>query len=189
MEPYYTRAENLIGASGKAGNIQGRLIEGGNIFEGVEVEDPTPPTATPYFSALFRDAAKSLGYHPFPGPNATLSEAHTNPDGVFRPGCVFCGFCNMYGCMIGAKAQPTNVFLPVIKRHKNVTIRTGPRVRRLVRENLERPGAGSHVQRFIRRRGFSTCRPGNFGYLDPEQYAAAAFVGNWRALSSRNGER
>jgi len=135
MEPYYTRAENLIGASGKAGNIQGRLIEGGNIFEGVRSgEYPTPPTATPYFSALFRDAAKSLGYHPFPGPNATLSEAHTNPDGVSRPGCVFCGFCNMYGCMIGAKAQPTNVLLPVIKRHKNVTIRTGPWVRRLVRE-------------------------------------------------------
>ena len=135
MEPYYTRAENLIGASGKAGNIQGRLIEGGNIFEGVRSgEYPTPPTTTPYFSALFRDAAKSLGYHPFPGPNATLSEAHTNPDGVSRPGCVFCGFCNMYGCMIGAKAQPTNVLLPVIKRHKNVTIRTGPWVRRLVRE-------------------------------------------------------
>jgi gluconate 2-dehydrogenase alpha chain len=136
MEPYYTRAENLIGASGKAGNIRGKLIEGGNIFEGWRSgEYPTPPTTTPYFSSLFREAVKSLGYHPFPAPTGTLSEAYTNPDGVSRPGCTYCGFCNMYGCMIGAKAQPTSLLLPVIKRHNNISIRTGTWIRRLSQDS------------------------------------------------------
>jgi gluconate 2-dehydrogenase alpha chain len=126
MEPFYTRAEALLGVSGKAGNIQGKRIDGGNIFEGPRSgEYPNPPTTTPYFSSLFYDATKSFGYHPFPAPTGTLSQAYTNPDGVSRPGCTYCGFCNMYGCMIGAKAQPTSLLLPVIRKHKNITIRTG----------------------------------------------------------------
>src|SRR5262249_42864655 len=34
IEPYYTRAEEMMGTSGKAGNLKGKKIEGGNIFEG-----------------------------------------------------------------------------------------------------------------------------------------------------------
>jgi len=132
LEPYYTRAEMMIGLSGKAGNLRGRQIEGGNIFEGWRsTEYPTPPTKIPYFSTLFQDGAKSLGYHPYPSPAATPSIPFTNPDGVSRPGCTYCGFCERYGCMIGAKAQPTTVLLPVIKRHKNVSIRTEAQVRRI----------------------------------------------------------
>jgi gluconate 2-dehydrogenase alpha chain len=140
MEPYYTRAELLIGASGKAGNLRGKQIEGGNIFEGWRsAEYPTPPTKIPFFSALFRDAANSLGYHTYPSPAATLSTLYTNPDGVSRAGCTYCGFCERFGCMIGAKAQPTNVLLPVIKKHRNVSIRTRANVRRILRE-----GTGSN---------------------------------------------
>ncbi len=136
MEPYYTRAEALLGVSGKAGNIRGKRIEGGNIFEGPRTgEYPNPPTTTPYFSSLFGEAAKSLGYHPFPAPTGTLSQAYTNPDGVSRPGCTYCGYCNMYGCMIGAKAQPTSLLLPVIRKHKNISIRTGAWVRRILHED------------------------------------------------------
>ena len=48
IEPYYTRADKLVGASGKAGNIRGKLIEGGNIFEGPRSEEyPTPPPSCP----------------------------------------------------------------------------------------------------------------------------------------------
>src|SRR5947209_12677586 len=32
LEPFYERAEYEIGVSGKAGNLQGRKIEGGNVF-------------------------------------------------------------------------------------------------------------------------------------------------------------
>src|SRR5216683_4814684 len=33
LEPYYDRAEYELGVSGKAGNLQGRKIDGGNVFE------------------------------------------------------------------------------------------------------------------------------------------------------------
>jgi gluconate 2-dehydrogenase alpha chain len=132
LEPHYTRAEVLLGVSGKAGNLRGTRIEGGNIFEGWRsAEYPTPPTKIPYVASLFGAAAKSLGYHPYPIPAATTSVAYTNPDGVSRPGCTYCGFCDRFGCMIGAKAQPTNVLLPVIQKRKNVSIRTGACVRRI----------------------------------------------------------
>ncbi|MFN0166999.1 MAG: GMC family oxidoreductase [Bryobacteraceae bacterium] len=133
LEPYYTRAERLMGISGKAGNLKGRAIPGGNIFEGWRSEEyPTPPMKTPYLAALFRDACSTLGYHPYPLPAATTSVAYTNPDQVSRAGCSYCGYCERFGCMIGAKAQPTNTLLPVIRRRPNVEIRTGAWVRRIV---------------------------------------------------------
>jgi gluconate 2-dehydrogenase alpha chain len=146
LEPYYTRADVLLGISGKAGNIRGKLIEGGNIFEGWRsAEYPTPPTKIPYCSALFRDAAKSLGYHPYPVPAATISQVYTNPDGVARAGCTYCGFCERFGCMIGAKAQPTNTLLPVIQKRKNVSIRTGASVRRIGHDTTQSGGRARGV--------------------------------------------
>jgi gluconate 2-dehydrogenase alpha chain len=133
MEPYYMRAERMLGISGKAGNIGGKKIAGGNIFEGSRsAEYPTPPTKIPYFSALFNDAAKTLGYHPYPSPAANLSEPYTNPDGISRSACFYCGFCERFGCMVGAKAQPTNTLLPLIQEKKNISIRSGAAVRRVI---------------------------------------------------------
>src|SRR6266480_2141269 len=130
-----------MGISGKAGNLRGKQIAGGNIFEGWRsAEYPTPPTKIPYFSAMFHDAAKSLGYHPYPVPAATTSQTYTNPDGVSRAGCTYCGFCERFGCMIGAKAQPTNTLLPVIQKCKNVSIRTGAQVRRIVHDTVQNKG-------------------------------------------------
>src|SRR5690348_10562665 len=71
MEPYFTRAERLIGAAGKAGNLKGKRVEGGNAFESWRsTEFPLPPGKLGYTSTKFRDAARSLGYHPFPIPAA-----------------------------------------------------------------------------------------------------------------------
>ena len=124
LEPFYTRAEKLLGISGKVGL---------DPFEGPHsAEYPTPPQKTAYFPSLFANAARSLGYHPFPTPSANLSEAYRNPDGIVRPPCQYCGFCERFGCMVGAKAQPTNTLLPVIARHKNVIVRTGANVRRVL---------------------------------------------------------
>ncbi len=133
IEPYYTRADKLVGSSGKAGNIRGKLIEGGNTFEGPRSEEyPTPPTKQPYFASVFESAARSLGYHPYPNPAATLSQGYTNPDGITRPGCIYCGFCERFGCMIGAKTQPTNTLMPIIEKQKSVTLKNGCTVRRIV---------------------------------------------------------
>jgi len=142
LEPFYTRVDKLLGSSGQAGNIRGKLINGGNIFEGWRSEEyPTPPTKVPYFSSLFRDAAKSLGYHPYPAPSANISRAYTNPDGISRGGCTYCGFCGRFGCMVGAKAQPTNVLLPIIQKRKNVSLRIGAWVRRVLFDPTRKPSA------------------------------------------------
>src|SRR5262247_3019644 len=46
LEPFYDRAEYDLGVSGKAGNLQGRKIEGGNIFEAASHRDL--PMARPF---------------------------------------------------------------------------------------------------------------------------------------------
>jgi gluconate 2-dehydrogenase alpha chain len=133
IEPYYWRSEQLIGVCGKAGNLQNRKVDGGNVFEGPRSHEyPVPPHKMAYAPALFEEAARSLGYHPYPVPTATLSRAYTNPDGVSRAACAYCGYCTRYGCMIGAKAQPTNVLMPVLQKQKNFSLRTRCSVRRIV---------------------------------------------------------
>ena len=34
LEPYYWKVEQMLGISGKAGNIRGNIVEGGNPFQG-----------------------------------------------------------------------------------------------------------------------------------------------------------
>jgi gluconate 2-dehydrogenase alpha chain len=136
LEPHYWYTEQLMGVSGKAGNVRGKLIDGGNIFESPRANEyPTPPLKHSYVSHMFEEASRKLGYHPYPTPSANLSENFTNPDGISRPGCAYCGHCTRFGCMIGAKAQPTNTLLPVLRKHKSFQLRTGSWVRRIVHEN------------------------------------------------------
>jgi gluconate 2-dehydrogenase alpha chain len=143
IEPYYTRADKLCGVSGKAGNIQGKIDPAGNVFEGARSEEyPVPPHKNPYFASLFHEAAKSLGYHPYPNACAILSTDYTNPDGASRPGCVYCGFCDRFGCMIGAKSQPTNTLLPLVEKQQRVAIRTGVSVRRIMYDKNSRKATG-----------------------------------------------
>jgi gluconate 2-dehydrogenase alpha chain len=133
LEPHYWRAEQMMGVGGKAANLRGRIVEGGNPFEGPRAQDyPLPPLKRSYLSTLFEQGVKTLGYHPHPVPAATLSEFYTNPDGIARPGCVYCGYCERFGCMIGAKAQPSNTVLPVLQRRQNFEMRTGSWVRRII---------------------------------------------------------
>jgi gluconate 2-dehydrogenase alpha chain len=133
LEPYYWRAEQMMGVGGKAGNLRGKKITAGNIFEAPRSHEyPNPPHKTNYVMTEFTRAARELGYHPYPVPTATLSQTYRNPDGVTRPGCAYCGYCNRYGCMIGAKAQPSNTLLPVVTARKNFELRSPCWVRRIV---------------------------------------------------------
>ncbi|HEV3200242.1 MAG TPA: GMC family oxidoreductase, partial [Bryobacteraceae bacterium] len=142
LEPYYWRAEQMMGIGGKAGNLRGQIVEGGNPFEGPRsYEFPNPPHPQTYLVSLFTKTARELGYHPFPTPAATLSQTYRNPDGITRSGCAYCGYCLRYGCMIGAKAQPTNTLLPLLAKRKNFTLRTGCSVRRV----LHREGKAAGV--------------------------------------------
>ncbi|MEO8097412.1 MAG: GMC family oxidoreductase [Acidobacteriota bacterium] len=136
LEAHYWRAEQMLGVGGKAGNIQGRIVEGGNPFEAPrQHEYPLPPLKDAYLSTLFADASKKLGYHPYPQPAANLSEAYRNPDGITRAPCAYCGYCERFGCMVGAKAQPSNTLMPVLARHKNFELRPGAWVRRIIHKD------------------------------------------------------
>lgn len=164
VEPYYTKADKLVGASGKAGNIRGKVIEGGNVFEGARSEEyPTPPTKTPYYASLFKDAALKLGYHPYPNPAAILSTNHTNPDGISRPACFYCGFCDRFGCMVGAKAQPTNTLLPIVEKQKAVTLRHGCWVRRILYDKKD--GGRATGVSYIDANGEETIQPADLVIL------------------------
>src|SRR5215813_12193657 len=70
LEPSYDRFEKLLGISGKAGNLRGKIIEGGNVFEGPrQNEYPNKPLVQTMAGSLMVKAANELGYHPFPAPS------------------------------------------------------------------------------------------------------------------------
>ena len=141
LEPHYWRAEQMMGVGGKAGNLNGKIVEGGNPFEGPRRHEyPVPPLKNSHLSVLFEAGAKKLGYRPHTAPAANLSETYKNPDGITRPGCAYCGYCERFGCMIGAKSQPSNTLLPVLQRRKNFELRTGCWVRRIVHKDGKATG-------------------------------------------------
>ncbi|MGA2945392.1 MAG: GMC family oxidoreductase, partial [Xanthobacteraceae bacterium] len=125
LEPYYDRFEYLAGISGKAGNLNGVIQDGGNPFEGPRKRDyPLPPMKMTYAPTVFAEAARSLGYHPFPSPSANLSAAYTNPLGIKMGQCTYCGFCERFGCANYSKASPQTAVLPVLMRKSNFEART-----------------------------------------------------------------
>jgi gluconate 2-dehydrogenase alpha chain len=86
LEPYYDRAEYDLGVSGKAGNVQGRKIDGGNVFEAPRKREyPLPPLLDDQAGIWFHAAAKKLGYNPFPTPRAIISQPYNG-----RPACTYC---------------------------------------------------------------------------------------------------
>lgn len=135
LEPHYDRFEQVYGICGKAGNLQGAIQDGGNPFEGPRVRDyPNPPSKESHAGSLFVRAARSLGYHPFPMPSANATRSYVNPYGVALGSCVYCGYCERFGCEVGAKASPQTTVLPVLLGHPNFQLRTGANV---VRVNLD----------------------------------------------------
>ncbi|MBO9512619.1 MAG: GMC family oxidoreductase [Variovorax sp.] len=138
LEPHYDRFEYLCGIAGKAGNLKGAIVEGGNPFEGPrQREYPTPPMKMSYPPTLFAQAAREMGYKPFPQPSANMSQAYTNPLGVQLAPCTYCGFCEKFGCGNYSKATAQTTILPVLMRRPNFTLRTEAEVTRI---NLDSTG-------------------------------------------------
>ena len=132
LEPHYDRFEKLCGVSGQAGNLQGKLISGGNPFEGPRSEHyPNKPIKTAVAPAMFGAAAASLGYHPFPTPTATSSAPYVNPEGITLGGCEYCGHCNRTACEANAKASPNVNIVPVLRTEPKFELRTRAFVTRL----------------------------------------------------------
>jgi gluconate 2-dehydrogenase alpha chain len=108
LEPYYDKVEYVIGVAGKAGNIKAKIDTAGNIFEGPRAREyPMPPLRRTDFIDRMADAARKLGWHPFPGPAAVNSQPYQN-----RPTCTYHGFCSGGGCHVNAKGSTAVTTIP-----------------------------------------------------------------------------
>lgn len=127
--PYYEKVERELGVSGKAGNINGKIIEGGNPFESPRRDDyPMPPLKAGAADHLFVKACKELGYHPFPQATAINSVPYNG-----RPACTYCGFCHGFPCHNGAKGTTKFTHLAKALATGNLEIRPFARVYRVNR--------------------------------------------------------
>ena len=143
LEPYYDRFEYLCGIAGKAGNLRGELRDGGNRNEGMRRRDfPTPPMKETYSCHLFSEGARRAGYNSFPIPSGNMSQPYTNPDGLKLKPCMFCGYCERFGCEHYAKSSPHTVVLPTLLRQKNFELRTGAHVTQVVTDASKKQATG-----------------------------------------------
>ncbi len=138
LEPFYDKVEYDIGVAGKAGNLQGAKIDGGNVFEAPrQREYPLPALLKDQPSVLFEAGAKKLGYHPFSSPHAILSQPYKG-----RPACTYCTYCQAFGCYVGAKSSILVTKLPEADATGNVAIRTGAMCYRI---NSDKSGRATGV--------------------------------------------
>ncbi|HMN57975.1 MAG TPA: GMC family oxidoreductase [Ottowia sp.] len=132
LEPHFDRFEYVCGISGQAGNLGGQTQAGGNPFEGPRKRGfPLPPLPTLLNGKMFGDAAKAMGYHPFPLPSANLSDTWTNEYGMQLGPCNFCGFCERFGCINYSKSAPQTCILGALKHKPNFSYRTHAEVIRV----------------------------------------------------------
>ena len=82
---------------------------------------------------LFEPAAKKLGYHPFSTPRAILSQPYNG-----RPACTYCGFCQAFGCHVGAKSSILVTKLPEADATGNFKLVTGAMCYRVNSDNSGR---------------------------------------------------
>jgi choline dehydrogenase-like flavoprotein len=118
LEPYYTKAEWDLGISG---------LGGSNPFDGPRSRRyPLPPMPVKSSGVLFERAAKKLGLHPFPAPLAVLSQSYRG-----RAACVHCGFCESFGCEMGAKSSTLAALIPTAVKTGLCEVRPNSYVRRI----------------------------------------------------------
>jgi gluconate 2-dehydrogenase alpha chain len=163
LEPYFAHFERVAGVSGKAGNLNGEIIAGGNPLEGRRSSEfPLPALADVYGASMFAKAAKELGYHPFSMPAANASQAYTNPYGVQMGPCNFCGYCERFGCFNYSKASPQTTILPVLKKRPNFELRTQSQV---IRVNLDASGKRATGVTYIDAQGREVEQPADMVIL------------------------
>ena len=132
LEPHYDTFEYLCGTSGTAGNLGGQKQSVGNPFEGARSRPyPTPAQKQPYGPTLWAQAAKEMGYQPFPQPSGNLSQGYTNPMGVTLGPCTYCNFCERFGCGNYSKASPQVTILPSLVRSPKFEARVNCEVTRI----------------------------------------------------------
>ncbi len=150
LEPFYDQVEYAVGVSGQAGNVQGRINNAGNIFEGArQREYPMGPLRSSPFTELMGAAAKNLGWNPFQGPAAITSEVYQG-----RPPCQYHGFCNGGGCHVRSKSSTAFTTIPVAMETGNLDVVAFARVSRIHSDENGRVTAVEYIK-------------GNQSYLQP----------------------
>ena len=138
LEQHYDFFEKVCGTSGKAGNINGKIVPGGNPLEGPRTDEfPLPPLQQTYAQEVFEKASREVGFHPYPAPAANASAPYTNPYGVRLGPCNYCGYCENYGCYMYSKASPQTTILPVLLKKPNFELRTNSYVTKV---NVDKSG-------------------------------------------------
>ncbi|KQL46677.1 GMC family oxidoreductase [Brevibacillus choshinensis] len=130
LEPYFDKFERMAGISGEENPLGGKRSQ----------PYPTPPMKMTPSMKMFQEASKKKNLHPYMMPSANLSEAYTNPDGVSRAACQYCGYCERFGCEYGAKADPVVTVIPVAKKTGKFEIRTHSQVRRVLHNGKKATG-------------------------------------------------
>ena len=136
LEPYYDKFEYVAAVSGKAGNLRGKIVPGGNPFEAPRARDYPLPPLTPILSnTMFAEASQKMGYHPFPRPSANASRAYTNPDGARFGACQYCGYCQRFGCEANAKGSPHLTVIPAAMRQPTFELRANAWVTKVLKDS------------------------------------------------------
>src|SRR5436190_1599109 len=141
LEPYYDRIEYEMGVSGQAGNIKGTIDQRGNVFEGPRARAyPMPPLRSTGFIDRMADAARGLGWHPFPGPASINSRPYQN-----RSACMYHGFCNKGGCHVDAKNGPHLTTIPRAQETGHLKVVTRAHVTSIDTDNSGRVTGVTYV--------------------------------------------
>ena len=136
LEPYYDRFERVAAVSGKAGNLGGKIVDGGNPFEGPRAREyPLPPLTQILSGTMFTEAATKAGYHPFPRPTANASQAYVNEYGAHFGACQYCGYCQKYGCEANAKGSPHVAVIPAAMKSPDFELRTNSWVTKVLKDS------------------------------------------------------
>ena len=118
LEPYYTKVEWEIGVSGLAG---------ASPFDPPRSKPyPMPPLPVKGSGVIFEQAARKLGWHPFPAPMAILSQPRPG-----RSACINCGFCLAFGCEVGAKSSSLAAAIRMAEKTGRCEIRPNSYVHRV----------------------------------------------------------
>jgi gluconate 2-dehydrogenase alpha chain len=129
LEADYDYVERAIGVSGRAARVAGMPVDPeGNHFEAERSRPyPMPPLRSAGWPRLLADAARGLGWHPYPAPAAINSEPY---DG--RGTCTYCGFCQSNGCHVDAKGGTGATVIPRAEATGLLKVVTGARVTEIV---------------------------------------------------------
>ncbi len=141
LEPYYTRAERIVGVAGpKEDPVRWR-----------SEPYPLPAHALSYTSQVLAKGCRKLGLGLVPNAVATLSVPY---DG--RPNCNYCGNCAR-GCPRRDKGSVDVTFIPKARATGQCTVKTGCRATRIdVGENDRVTGV--HYRDGTGRSHFAPCR-------------------------------